>query len=52
MTLTIVIADDHAALRKTFRELLQGRPEFKVVGEAVNGLEAIARRACSGRMWS
>ena len=42
-TLTIVIADDHPALRKTFRELLQGRPEFTVVGEAVNGIEAIAQ---------
>ena len=42
-TLTIVIADDHPALRKTFRELLQGRSEFTVVGEAVNGIEAIAQ---------
>ena len=30
-------------MRKTFRELLQARPEFQVVGEAVNGLEAIAQ---------
>jgi signal transduction histidine kinase/ActR/RegA family two-component response regulator len=41
--LKILIADDHPALRKTFRELLQGRPEFQVVGEAANGLEAIAQ---------
>jgi PAS domain S-box-containing protein len=41
--LTILIADDHPALRKTFRELLQARPEFQVVGEATNGLEAIAQ---------
>jgi PAS domain S-box-containing protein len=39
--LRILIADDHPALRKTFRELLQARPEFQVVGEATNGLEAI-----------
>jgi len=41
--LRILIADDHTALRKTFRELLQARSEFQVVGEAVNGLEAIAQ---------
>ena len=41
--LRILIADDHPALRKTFRELLQARPEFQVVGEATNGLEAIAQ---------
>ena len=38
-----MIADDHLALRETFRELLQARPEFQVVGEATNGLEAIAQ---------
>jgi PleD family two-component response regulator len=41
--LRILIADDHPSLRKTFRELLEVRPEFQVVGEAVNGLEAIAQ---------
>ena len=41
--LRILIADDHPALRKTFRELLEASPEFQVVGEAVNGLEAIAQ---------
>ena len=41
--LRILIADDHPALRKTFRELLQARPEIQVVGEAANGVEAIAQ---------
>jgi PAS domain S-box-containing protein len=41
--LRILIADDQPALRRTFRELLQARPEFQVVGEAANGLEAIAQ---------
>jgi PAS domain S-box-containing protein len=41
--LRILIADDHPALRQSFRELLQARPEFLVVGEAANGLEAIAQ---------
>ena len=30
-------------MRKTFSEILQARPEFQVVGEATNGLEAIAQ---------
>jgi PAS domain S-box-containing protein len=41
--LRILIADDHAAVRKVFRELLEERPELRVVGEAANGLEAIAQ---------
>jgi PAS domain S-box-containing protein len=41
--LRILIADDHPALRKTLRELLQARTEIQVVGEAANGLEAIAQ---------
>jgi CheY-like chemotaxis protein len=41
--LRILIVDDHAAVRKVFRELLQERPELHVVGEAANGIEAIAK---------
>jgi DNA-binding NarL/FixJ family response regulator len=41
--LRILIADDQPALRKSFRELLEARREFQVVGEAANGLEAIAQ---------
>ena len=40
--LRILIVDDHAAVRKAFRELLQERPELHVVGEAANGIEAMA----------
>jgi PAS domain S-box-containing protein len=40
--LRILIVDDHAAVRRMFRELLQERPELHVVGEATNGIEAIA----------
>jgi PAS domain S-box-containing protein len=40
--LRIVIVDDHAAVRKAFREMLQERRELRVVGEAANGIEAIA----------
>src|SRR5206468_5880248 len=38
----ILIVDDHPAVRAVFRELLQERPELHVVGEAANGIEAIA----------
>ncbi len=41
--LRIVIADDHAAFRRVLRELLDERPQLRVVGEAANGLEAIAQ---------
>src|SRR6185295_9977657 len=40
--LRILIVDDHAALRSTLRELLSERPHLSVVGDASNGLEAIA----------
>ena len=41
--LKILIVDDHAAVRRVFRDLLQQRLELCVVGEASNGLEAIAQ---------
>ena len=40
--LRILVADDHIAVREALREMLQARPEFQVVGDAANGLEAIA----------
>jgi CheY-like chemotaxis protein/anti-sigma regulatory factor (Ser/Thr protein kinase) len=40
--LRILIVDDHAEVRRAFRELLQERPKLHVVGEAADGLEAIA----------
>lgn len=39
----IVIAEDHTILRDGLRALLAGHPEFDVVGEAEDGLEAIRR---------
>jgi len=41
--LTILIADDHAQVRKVYRGLLDERTELRVVGEASDGLEAIAQ---------
>ncbi|MEO6857291.1 MAG: response regulator transcription factor [Solirubrobacteraceae bacterium] len=45
--LKVVIVDDHAVVRKGVRALLKPEPEFEVVAEAGNVLEALeAVRAC------
>jgi NarL family two-component system response regulator LiaR len=46
MTIRILIADDHEVVRQGLRTLLALDPEFEVVGEAVDGSEAVryARR--------
>ena len=41
--LRVLIVDDHSGMRKALEGLLQERRELKVVGEAANGLEAIAQ---------
>lgn len=38
---TILLADDHAVVRQGLKALLEDEPNFTVVGEAGNGLEAI-----------
>ena len=40
--LTILLVDDHVGVRRMFRELLEERPELRIVGEAGDGLKAIA----------
>jgi NarL family two-component system response regulator LiaR len=37
----IIIADDHAIVREGMRQTLEDEPDFEVVGEAVNGQEAV-----------
>jgi len=39
--IAIVIADDHAVLRESLTALLESQPDFKVVGTAANGNEAL-----------
>jgi DNA-binding NarL/FixJ family response regulator len=39
--ITVVLADDHPIVRQGLRHLLENDPEFHVVGEAGDGLEAI-----------
>lgn len=41
MSLRILIADDHGVLRAGLRALLGAEPDMEVVGEAVNGDEAL-----------
>jgi len=38
---SVVLADDHAVVRQGLRSLLESDPQFKVVGEAADGREAI-----------
>jgi DNA-binding NarL/FixJ family response regulator len=38
----IIIVDDHALARESLRDMLADEPELEVVGEAANGLEALA----------
>jgi DNA-binding NarL/FixJ family response regulator len=40
-TIRVVLADDHAVVRKHIRNLLQKAPGVQIVGEAGNGVEAI-----------
>src|SRR5262245_11789739 len=41
MTISIVLADDHPVVRRGMRALLEGEPDFAVVGEAADGLQAL-----------
>jgi two-component system response regulator NreC len=41
MTISILLADDHAILRQGVRALLASEPDFSVVGETGDGLEAL-----------
>lgn len=41
--LRILLADDHAVLRRGAREILESHHGWRVVGEAGNGREAVAK---------
>jgi DNA-binding NarL/FixJ family response regulator len=42
-SIRIVIADSHAMFRAALRKLLGVEPDFVVIGEAEDGMEAVAR---------
>jgi DNA-binding NarL/FixJ family response regulator len=41
MTIRVLLADDQALLRTGFRMILQAQPDLEVVGEAVDGADAV-----------
>jgi len=43
--ITVLLADDHALVRRGFRRMLEDDPDIAVVGEASSGDEAVARFA-------
>jgi DNA-binding NarL/FixJ family response regulator len=38
---TLILADDHPIVRQGLRHLLEAEPEFRIVGEAGDGVEAL-----------
>ncbi len=46
--ITVLLADDHALVRRGFRRMLEDDPDITVVGEASDGKEAV-RLACELR---
>jgi DNA-binding NarL/FixJ family response regulator len=42
VTIRVLLADDQALLRETFRMLIEANPDMEVVGEAADGDEAVA----------
>jgi len=44
-TIGILVADDHAVVRRGLRALLETQPNWKVLGEASNGREAVEKAA-------
>ncbi len=45
MSIRVVVADDQGMVRSGFSILLNAQPDIEVVGEAVNGQEAVTRAA-------
>jgi len=41
MTISILLADDHHIVRQGLKALLEAEPDFHVLGEAADGLEAV-----------
>jgi two-component system nitrate/nitrite response regulator NarL len=37
----VIIADDHSVVREGIRQILSNEPDMEVVGEAVDGMEAL-----------
>lgn len=42
-SIRVLIADDHAIVRRGLRTLIASQPDMEIVGEAINGLEAVMK---------
>ena len=42
MSIRVLICDDQALVRGGFRAIVEAQPDLEVVGEAENGVEAVA----------
>ncbi|HEY4485923.1 MAG TPA: response regulator transcription factor [Nitrospiria bacterium] len=38
---SLILAEDHPVVRKGLRALLEGEPDFRIAGEAADGLGAV-----------
>ena len=47
MTTRILLADDHALVRRGLRLILDGEPDLRVVAEAGDGAEAVEKVAAA-----
>ncbi len=45
MTITVLLADDHAVLRDGLRVMLEAEADIEVIGDAADGREAVQRAA-------
>ena len=45
MTIRVLVADDQGMVRSGFSTLLNAQPDIEVIGEAVNGQDAVAGAA-------
>lgn len=51
MTIRVLVADDHAAVRAGIVMILDGVDDIEVVGEAADGVEAVALATRRGLTW-
>ena len=47
----ILIVDDHEVVRQGIRTILKARPQWELVGEAVNGKDAIEKAQVTNQYW-